>query len=449
MIVICEECGKKFRIDKNRINGPTASFNCNSCQHLILVHKPENGQAPLNADAVVGDGDSASAVVGGLASLPSEMSTVDDSPAPAPPEPVVAKPPAQRRFGLVVRIVLVMLVVALMPLIGLGFINLYQTGQRLEGSLENLGTQITTGLALHVDEWLDKNIRALNAVAKMPAVQSMDQVRQQPVFRALQKEYNWAYLIFSTDAKGNNVARSDGNALRSYADRQYYQKIINGQKMAWQTLIGKTSKKPAIVVAVPIKRNGRTVGVLASAMLTDTLSKRIVNWKQGDTGFAFLVDEKSKVLAHPRRAYVLKEKNLKTHPLLTAFKNGKRGIIEFEGEEQQDTIGYAAKTKLGWTLAIQQDKAEAFRDLRWAQTVMSLILVVAVLLVVLCALATGRTIARPITKLTEAADRISVGDLDVEIASQRNDEIGDLADAIGRMQESIRLSIERLRRRHR
>jgi methyl-accepting chemotaxis protein len=50
--------------------------------------------------------------------------------------------------------------------------------------------------------------------------------------------------------------------------------------------------------------------------------------------------------------------------------------------------------------------------------------------------------------LTDVADRISVGDLDVEIKGIKSrDEIGELADAVTRMQESIRLAIKRLRER--
>jgi methyl-accepting chemotaxis protein len=61
----------------------------------------------------------------------------------------------------------------------------------------------------------------------------------------------------------------------------------------------------------------------------------------------------------------------------------------------------------------------------------------------------SRAIVTPIRKLTDAANRISVGELGVEIKTTSKDEIGDLADAITRMQDSIRLSIERLRRRRR
>jgi HAMP domain-containing protein len=52
-----------------------------------------------------------------------------------------------------------------------------------------------------------------------------------------------------------------------------------------------------------------------------------------------------------------------------------------------------------------------------------------------------------IKSLTEVTERISVGDLAAEVETKSKDEIGELAEAISRMQESIRLSIERLRRR--
>jgi len=56
-------------------------------------------------------------------------------------------------------------------------------------------------------------------------------------------------------------------------------------------------------------------------------------------------------------------------------------------------------------------------------------------------------LTRKIRALTDVAERISVGEMGAEIQVKSKDEIGDLAEAIRRMQESIRLSIERLRRR--
>ena len=59
----------------------------------------------------------------------------------------------------------------------------------------------------------------------------------------------------------------------------------------------------------------------------------------------------------------------------------------------------------------------------------------------------GRRVTGNIKHLSEIADRISVGELDVQIEVRSKDEVGELAEAIARMQDSLRLSIERLRRR--
>ncbi|MFP4474248.1 MAG: HAMP domain-containing protein [Desulfatibacillaceae bacterium] len=78
---------------------------------------------------------------------------------------------------------------------------------------------------------------------------------------------------------------------------------------------------------------------------------------------------------------------------------------------------------------------------------MVVILIVTIVVIGFIVAFYGARLTRRITALKEAADRISVGELDTEIDVGHGDEIGDLGDAIGRMQESIRLSIERLRRR--
>jgi HAMP domain-containing protein/predicted RNA-binding Zn-ribbon protein involved in translation (DUF1610 family) len=62
----------------------------------------------------------------------------------------------------------------------------------------------------------------------------------------------------------------------------------------------------------------------------------------------------------------------------------------------------------------------------------------------------GRGLTRKIHTLSNWADRISLGELDLETSPlTSNDELGELSESIARMQDSIRLSVERLRRRRR
>jgi methyl-accepting chemotaxis protein len=455
MIVICEECGKKYRIDPAKIKGDKARFKCRTCSHLITVDKQGAiGEGPTPTI----DEPSSREIVNDPSTLPNDTETSS----PEQPETMSESPPESSSqsaktdrlkrksgMGLTYKVILLMLLVSLIPG-GLYFaLSFKQTNDRIHYDNERFGKQISSALATEVEEWVDKNIRVLKAAAEMPAMQSMNRYEQEALLKTIQQQYPWMYLVFTTDNFGMNVARNDDKDLKDYSDRQYVQDIMAGKPITWQNLIGKTSKKPALVLAVPISNNGETVGVLAAAMTRDAISKRIATWRQGKTGYAFLVDENGKVIAHQIPAFVQKEKDLSANPLVKAADANNLGLVEFKGADGKREIGFARKTDFGWTLAIQQAKEEAFQSLQEAQNFALILLGATFVTVVIIALLASRAIVQPIRTLTEAANRISVGELGVEIKTKSRDEIGDLAEAITRMQDSIRLSIERLRRRRR
>ena len=59
----------------------------------------------------------------------------------------------------------------------------------------------------------------------------------------------------------------------------------------------------------------------------------------------------------------------------------------------------------------------------------------------------ARSITAPISRLVAAADRISLGDLNVELDIRGKNEVGQLADSLRRMQASLRSAFDRMKRR--
>ena len=76
-----------------------------------------------------------------------------------------------------------------------------------------------------------------------------------------------------------------------------------------------------------------------------------------------------------------------------------------------------------------------------------ILLFTTVVIVLLIAWVSARAVATPIKKLTEVAERMSLGDLNMKINISSKDEIGLLAQAIKLMQTSLRLAMERLRQK--
>ena len=459
--IICNECGKKYRVDDTKMKGLQAKVKCKNCQNIMVIRKPRppaeaSPVAPSSVERVP------SSPTAGERELPPPQSKYEprsdiDQPSTSATQHAT-KPEADDtgflsgqkiRFGLLAKIIVVMLIVSLLPFAVFWGITLRETSERVRIETASLMAQTAKGLGSEVDGWINNNVSVLRAAAQLPNIHSMDRTRQEDVLKAIQKEYPWMYLVFTVSPDGMNVARNDGRPLKDYSDRQYYKDIMIGKKLSWQTLIGKTSKKPALVLAVPIKRGDRLVGVIAAAMNIDEISQNIATWQQGRTGFAFLVDEKGYVVSHPDRQYVTKRKNLNGHPLIASFrkKGWRTTTTEFNAPDGEIAFGHVRSNNYGWALALQQQNKEVFESFNRVQEFALILLGGTILLVLIIAWFSARAIVTPIMKLTDAAERMSLGELNVKIDIKSKDEIGLLAQAIGRMQTSLRLAMNRLRRK--
>jgi len=74
------------------------------------------------------------------------------------------------------------------------------------------------------------------------------------------------------------------------------------------------------------------------------------------------------------------------------------------------------------------------------------LLVAAMVLVIVIAVSFSRALIRPIVAMTAAADRMSLGELNVQIVARGNDELALLARSLERLRKSMRAAISRLSR---
>ena len=51
MLVICEECAKKYNVDEKKIKGERATFHCKQCSHQIIVQKPRQSTVKLPSES--------------------------------------------------------------------------------------------------------------------------------------------------------------------------------------------------------------------------------------------------------------------------------------------------------------------------------------------------------------------------------------------------------------
>lgn len=120
---------------------------------------------------------------------------------------------------------------------------------------------------------------------------------------------------------------------------------------------------------------------------------------------------------------------------------GSAAVRDYRGEEV--LAGWAAVPALEWGLVVKQDRAEALEPATRAGLRMLALIVPLLLGVVVVSLLASRALVQPLAALRSAADRISRGDLDVQLDIPSRDEIGQLADSFERMVAAIRFFRER------
>ncbi|MPY65142.1 HAMP domain-containing protein [Deinococcus sp. SDU3-2] len=102
-----------------------------------------------------------------------------------------------------------------------------------------------------------------------------------------------------------------------------------------------------------------------------------------------------------------------------------------------------------YRIAVGVDSTEANQRLRTTLLLVLGISLLAALAAAALTLRATRRIVQPIERLVKSAEAISMGDLAQPVRADRNDEIGDLAQALERMRLSLESAMERLRRRKR
>jgi predicted Zn finger-like uncharacterized protein len=387
MIVICEECGKKYRIDISKIKGKEARFKCKACNHLIPVTKTEtnNSQAQAAAMAAAQPSETnAEAEAAPTEDAPPQDSTPKDKPAAS--QPVVAR--KKKGIGLRAKMILLFLVVPLLLISASSILYLWQMNK-----LQNLlVSQSTDMITKQGESAIADKARAVASQTRL-FLESNPQLTKQDFnydmdFRrvAVQKVgvtgYTALYEIPSEDNVWRTWAHVDpklvGNDMRSL------RKTL-GKDFApfWKTFTG-------------VKDGKESRGYYSFKDPSGRLQNKYMVSSPIE-GYPYVVAATINVDEFTRATKVLetRAKKITTQTLYIII-----GI-------------------LGATL-------------------------------ILCGLIVslyGHQLTKRIRSLTDVADRISVGELEAEIDTGAGDEIGDLSEAVARMQDSIRLSIERLRRR--
>ena len=384
MIVICEECGKKYRIEPSKIKGRAASFKCRGCTHVITVTKPQTASPAATPSAVQSPAPVSEAVENRYSSPKTALKTKR----PTVEKTVTKSARIAGRFGVRAKMLLLFLVVPFILMVGASLLYFWQLWQ-----MSNLLTEESTKT---VNQMAADEITDLSTAV---AIQCRLYLLAHP---ELKKQDFMKDMGFKTLAV-QPVGLKGYTALYEMPDSE-------GIWRTWAHVNPKIIGINMYSLKKPLKGNFPGFWKIFSGVEGGKRSQGYYTWQDKDGTFRDKFMVCTPVAGTP---YVV--------AATTYIDEFHEPIRQMESQAKLIT-----KTTRLYTFAIL------------GATLVLIGLIVSVY---------GHRLTGKIRSLTEVTERISVGDLGAEVEIQSKDEIGDLAEAISRMQESIRLSIERLRRR--
>jgi GAF domain-containing protein len=361
----------------------------------------------------------------------------------------IAVETGSQRGRLLPRLVALVLAITIPLLVAVGALVSEQAGEILtQNAMERLGAT-NRALASNVSVWLDLNASALQELASLPDIVSMDPALQDPLLQAMAKNYPHMYLVSTADnVTGLNVARSDDLALQNYRGRLWHQGARNGRPLTYDVYVDQITGQPVLVLSTPIRRDlGTIVGVAMFASTLTDISREVQASTVGDTGFAYVVDAQNRVVAYPDPAASSVLQDFDTAPPVFALRAGNRGAMTFTDDEGERWRAFVDSLDNDWGIVVQIKEAELLNQVSSLRRASAGVIGVGALLAAVLAGVAIRQSLRPIEVLTSTAVAIADGDLSRRAPVESQDEFGLLAHAFNGMTEQLRELIDSLERR--
>ena len=350
-----------------------------------------------------------------------------------------------------IKITLYVGVLLLVVCAGLGAISYITSAKAISGQVEQTLPQVAGQGARIVTERINAVLGTLEAVANMDRIKDANNpwADKNTILQDEKIRSGHLTMIFA-GIDGSSISTA-GLAV-NIKDREYFQKAIAGNRTISDPLISKEDGSMIIIFAVPIKKDGEIVGVLAAARDSNNISALTNGITFGKSGKAFMINKKGIKVAHSNPELVKNRdndlENISQDSTLESLVHlekqmieGKTGGGEYEYKGVTKDLGFAPVEGTDWSLAVAAPRAEVFAGLK----TMGMSILVASILFLLLGLGLGYLIARlfanPIVLASEHLRNISTGDFTREIPKEflkNKDELGILAKAIDTMQRSVK-----------
>ena len=224
-------------------------------------------------------------------------------------------------------------------------------------------------------------------------------------------------------------------------------------KRVWYSPVSfRNMSEPYMTIAVA--HAGHRAGVTVAEINLRFIWDLITAMQVGRTGYAYVVDARGRLIAHPDLSLVLRDTDLSHLPQVAAALAGQQMGAPASGAHIADgpaggrvLTAYAPVPRLGWIVFVELPLREALAPVFAALSRTAALLALGLLLAAGAGTVLARRMVVPIRRLQSGAERLGSGERSEPIEIHTGDEIETLADRFNQMAATVQESQDTLEAR--
>ena len=348
------------------------------------------------------------------------------------------------RHSLQGRLLLIILALAAVPLIILQIITASQAVDGLRTEIKGQLSLVLDNEVRFIDQWVAERSQDMLTLANAARVRGMVADQAQGIVDQHLNLWGVYETILIANPQGKTIANTDDKVV-DLKDRNYFKQVMLGKTVVSEPLISKVSGNVVVVFATPVYSDAQDiVGVAAGVVPVSTIAEILASLDLGETGEAYLVDNKGVLITPSRHIEELiaegrvKERSelelkVETHASEQILA-GETGIELYQNYRGKNVLGaYTYIPSVQWGLILEKGQEEALAPVTQLVTTAVIIGLLFVAVVTAVVLFVTRAIVKPIRAMANTANLLAGGDINQQISHTGKDEIGVLADSFRRM----------------
>lgn len=323
-----------------------------------------------------------------------------------------------------------------------------------EQAVKNLELE-SESAASQVGEFFTKYQSGIEALAKVSNVHEVmkattydNQITDMPGYplmrdtldRLTAADSNTILGTWIGDFDGSQATQSGGFSSGPWADwdittRPWYQVNTTKQLMLTEPYVDTSTQQLIVSAVAPVITDAGTVlGAAGYDINLDDLSKIMGNYTIGETGYIVLFSDSGNVVYHPQSNNIQKSVSELAYSdqLKQAVLNGTTGSIRFSSGDSALLGCINAVGNTGWLVLSVQPETEVLASYHQMTRMIIGMFLFMVVMLYLIIFILSKSITMPLRKLTEAAEQIANGQLNVNLEVHSSDEIGQVAGAMSK-----------------